>query len=1159
MTKIKTITIHGFKSFAHRTDIPFDNKFNCILGPNGSGKSNVADALCFVLGRLSAKSLRAEKAANLIFNGGKKKTPAKAGTVEVVFDNSNRIFPLEVPEVTISRTIAKDSTSKYRINGKRHTRTEILDLLGAAKINPEGHNIVLQGDITRFVEMPPLERRKIIEEISDVTVYEEKKHKALLELNKVEEKLNNAAIILKERGVYLKELKKDRDQALKFKEFKDKIDSNKATYLYLQMEEKRKAKEKYDQETEKFATKNKKAEAEMEKRKEKIKINKEKAAEINKKIEEKGEKEQLKVHRQIEDLKVTLTKDKARISTLKDEINKIQQRKDQFNEEIKEIENKTTSNTEKQTELKKKIESRKKELTELENKISLFKKKNKIESSQELDQEIEAKDKLIEEKQEEVQKIRQQQQELLRQKDKIELQLESIDEKINKVKEVEKENKEQIKELQEKKKNFKESTLRLNQLLDQDSSFAAQLGNAKKSLAGLEEKQAQLNAKTKFLQAGLAHNQAVQALRKQKGVYGTVAELGQANKKYSLPLEIAAGSRMEHVVVDDDKTAADCIKYLKEKKLGRASFIPLNKIKYQEITAEDNKLLKEKGVHDFALNLISYKPQYKKAFQYVFGNSLVVEDIDIAREVGIGKIRMVTLDGNLAEGSGVMKGGFLQRKAALGFQEKDSLEQLEQMEKEIAQQQGVISNVLTKREANEQEIESLRKLKAELEAEVIKLEKSLHLDSTDLNATVEAKKELQNRLATVEKELSSIQKNITLINKELADLKSKKQILRGQMSELHNPRLLAQLSAYEESKQQAREDLLKAETELKNAGEQMEQLVAPEKVKILDILKQHQKEEEQFGKEIEQLSQKAEEKEKELAQKEEESKQFYSQYKELFNQREKLSTEINSAENEIENIREKSRASEREINLISLKNAEIKAKLAGLEEEFSKYEKVEILKNKNAEELKEEINKFEVMLAQMSAVNLKALEIYEQIETEFNKLIEKKESLEKEKTEVLTLMNEIETKKKEHFTKTFDKINENFQRIFESLFKKGKAYLQLDNPDNPFEEGLSVKVKITGNRYMDIKSLSGGEKALTALSFIFAIQEHQPASFYILDEIDAALDKQNSETLSKLIRNYADKAQYILISHNDALISEADTLFGVSMNEGISKVTSLKI
>src|SRR3989344_4414993 len=765
MTQINRISIKGFKSFANKTDIPFENKFNCILGPNGSGKSNIGDAICFVLGRLSAKSLRAEKASNLIFNGGKSKTPAKSGTVEIAFSNQNKIFPIHSPEVVISRTITSTGTSIYRINDKKCTRTEIVELLSTAKINPDGYNIILQGDITRFVDMSALERRRVIEEISDVAVYEEKKHKAILELNKVDEKLNNADIILKERKTYLKELKKDRDQALKFKELKDKINSSKATYVNLQ-------------------------------------------------IEQKGEKEQLRIHRLIEDLKVDITKDKARISTLKDEINKIKLRKDQLKEEIKDLEKKTSvlgENKKKSGDL---LNSKRQEKQELENNISQFKKKHKIETSQELDLEIEDKDQLIEKKQEEVQKCRQSQQELLREKDRVEYQLQTIDERLKKVKEVEKENKEQIKNLQQFKNDFKTATLKLNHCLDQDSGFASQIANAKRNLAVIEEERVKLEAKHASIQAQLSSNAAVSSIiinkKKFEGVYGTIAELGQANKKYSLALETAAGGRMKHIVVSDDKVAAECIKYLKSNKLCSASFIPLNKIRYPEISSEDKKLIKTPGVHEFALNLVTYQPKFEKAFAYTFGNTLVVDDIDTARKVGIGRIKMTTIDGNAVESSGVMQGGFIAKKATLGFKEKDSLDLLEKLEGEISQSQGVISNLETKREANEKEISFLRNKRAELEAEVIKLEKSLHLDSGDLEANSKLKLELQERLKIVTADLDKTQRDISLINRDLANLKIKKQTLRTQVNELRNPNLLAQLSAFEESKQQCREQIIKS-------------------------------------------------------------------------------------------------------------------------------------------------------------------------------------------------------------------------------------------------------------------------------------------------------------------------------------------------------------
>ncbi|MBU0470367.1 MAG: chromosome segregation protein SMC [Nanoarchaeota archaeon] len=1163
MTIINRITIHGFKSFAHKTDIPFEEKFNCILGPNGSGKSNVGDALCFVLGRISAKSMRAEKAANLIFNGGKDKKPSSAGSVEIAFCNKSKIFPVEGAEVVVNRTLKKDGNSIYRINGKKKTRSEVIDLLSVAHINPNGYNIILQGDITRFVDLHPVERRKIIEEISDVSVYEDKKHKALLELTKVEEKLNNADIILKERKTYLKELKKDRDQALKFKELKDQIDSNKATFLHLQITEREEVKEKYDSESSGSQKKIDSFNEKVSKLKEDIVEHKKSVESINHQIEQKGEKEQLKVHREIEDLKVILAQDKTRISTLKDEINKINQRKDQINIEIKELEEKSSLHSKNDQEIRLNIQRKQKELESLEEAIAQFKKKNKIESSQELEVEIEEKDQLIEEKQEEVQQIRVKQQELLREKDRIEYKLESIDEQIRKVKEVKKENKEQINTLQQYKNDFKASTLRLNTCLDQDSSFASQLGNARRKLAELQELHAKSSAKNLTIKAGLASNLAVKSIldnrKKFGGVYGTIAELGQTKREYALALETCAGGKMQNIVVDEDKTAAECIKYLKSNKLGSASFIPLNKIKYQDISGDDQKMLKNKGVHDFALNLISFKSQYKKAFSYVFGKTLVVDTIDTARQIGIGKIKMATLDGSIAEASGVMKGGFITKKSSLGFQEKDSMEELEKLDKEIAEIQSVFANVEMKRDANMEEISSLRNKKAELEGEIIKLEKTLHLDTDDLDASGEVKKELKTRLKDVESELSNVQRDISRINQELANLKSKKNMLRSEVSQLRNPRLLAQLSAFEESRQKSREELLHLQNELKNITIQMEQMIGPEREKFKEIFKQHDKEEQQFLVEIKELEKKVKKKETELSEKEKESKEFYSKYKELFNQREKLSSEINKSENEVESLREKVRESEREVNLISLKNAEVKARLAGLYEEFNRYKDVEIFKDKNKEELQQAINKFEVMLAQMSAVNMKALEIYEVVEREFNKLMGKKTSLETEKVEIMTLMNEIESKKKEHFMKTFNQANENFQKIFGNLFKKGKAYLQLENPENIFEGGLSIKVKFTGNRFMDIKSLSGGEKTLTALSFIFAIQEYQPASFYVLDEIDAALDKHNSEILSKLIRNYADRAQYIIISHNDSLISEADTLFGVSMKDGVSKVTSLKL
>ncbi len=1163
MTKITRMTMQGFKSFAHKTDILFGDQYNCILGPNGSGKSNVGDALCFVLGRLSAKAMRAEKAANLIFNGGKTRNPSSKGTVEIEFDNSKGDFEGYDKKVIVSRTITKKGTSIYKIGDKKSTRTQIVDLLASAQINPDGYNIILQGDITKFVDMPGKERRGIIEQISDVSHYEEKKKKALLELAKAEEKINSAGIILKERKAYLRELKKDRDQALKFKELKGKVDSYRASYLKKKIDVRSEENKGYLDKISKYESKVAEFEKKIEDMRGVIEKHREEISLINKEIEEKGEKEQVAVHKEIEDMKTDLIHKETRHKTIKDEIHKIQMRKKQFEHEQKELRGKLSGFEGQEKDIIKTLARKEKELESLTGKIEQFRGKHKLgdvasatESLSALEGEIELEEAKVHEK-------RSAQQELLREKDRLEFRIESIDQQIAKVKELQGEHKGQIAELKKKKQDFKAATLKLNKVLEQESSYVAQLSHSRKKLIALQEEHAKLSARVHSIQASAAASHAVKSIldnkRKFKGVHGTVAQLGQVKKKYSVALETAAGARTQQIVVDDDAVAAKCISYLKDQKLGRASFIPLNKVRTITLSKEDNKYLKLPGVIDFAINLVSFDRSYSKAFAYVFSRTLVVENLNAARKVGIGKIQMVTLDGDLAAGSGVMTGGSRRKGRGGTFAEKDSMEEMQKSEAAIAEAQSIISRLERDRASGEEEITALRKLKGELEGEIISWEKKLHLDSSDLDASGDLKKELKEELKGVDSDLRVIQKDVMTLNRALAGLKGKKQILRGQMMKSNDPKVQAQLASFEETRQELREEMVRLRAVKKGLTEQATGLVGAEQEKILEIIKQHDKELSEFSVEVKELDSQVKSRRKILAEKEKASKAFYAQYKELFAKREKLSGEVRSVEGKIDNAREKSRTNERELNMISLKNAEVKAKLSVLEEEFEQYKDVELVMKKSEKELYAEISKFEAMLQQMSAVNMKALEIYEKVEEEFNKLVEKKESLEEEKTDILTLMNEIEVKKKERFMKTFNEVNKHFKEIFSTLFKKGDAYLKLENPDNPFDDAMNIKVKITGKRHMDLKGLSGGEKTLTALAFIFAVQEHQPATFYILDEIDAALDKHNSDRLAKLISMYSDRAQYIVISHNDAVISEASQLYGVSMSDGVSKVTSLKI
>ncbi len=1164
MTKINKLVVHGFKSFAKHTELLFGKQFNCVLGPNGSGKSNVLDALCFVLGRLGSKSLRAEKSANLIYNGGKTKKPMKEGEVSIYFDNSNKLFAMDEKEIKVTRIIRQNGQSKYKINNKTSTRQQIIDLLSVARIKPDGYNIILQGDIVRFVEMSTVERRKIIEQIAGISVYEEKKDKALRELNRVEEKLNEAQIILAERETYLKELKKERNQALKFKELRDRTDSNKASYIYVQIQEKEKEINALDKKIADYKKRLTETQQKITDLKTVIQDKKKDAHDITTEIEEKGEKEQVSLHKQVEQLKVELATDKGKIENYKNEIKRVEQRKNELDNELKEQKEKVAGFEEEKEALVREKRKSLKEQKLIDVELKEFRKKNEIDNAIEIEKEIEGIDKESDDVQKEINELREKQQNLLREKDRFELQIQGVDDQINKVLEVEKENIEQVSELKKKKEKFKKATLELNKLLNEDSNLAAQVGSKRQELAKNREKLAKLEARNVSARERIASNIAVKRIlelkKKMKGIHGVVSDLGDVSSKYGLALEVAAGPRLNSIVVENDKVAADAISYLKKNKLGVASFIPLNKIKARDVDNNIKKFEKANGVHGFAIDLIEFDSKYKKVFSYVFGNTLITDNIDVARRIGIGNARMVTLDGDLADISGVMRGGFRRDKGkAMAFKEKEFTKELKELKLNVDESEKLLRTFAKRREEIEEKINKLRESKAHLEGDVIKIEKSLHLESGDLDASKKEKEEMKKRLEEVDKELEELSLDVSDSVRKLAQIKSQKQELRAKITQLKNPRLVAELNAFEEKKSQIKERLIKFEAEAENIEKQIK-MAAPEKEKINDIVKQLDKEIENFDSTIKLLAKKIRNDKEELQRKEKMAQQFYNKYKKLFNKREQINNEMNKAELKIESLRGEDRGNEIQMNNLSLEEARLKGEMSGLQTEFKQYEGVKINTNKTEKQLKYEIDKFQKITQDMGAVNMKALEIYDNVEREYHSLLQKREKLGVEKGDVLMLINEIEGKKKERFVKTMDIVNKNFQNIFSQLSHKGEASLVLENPENPFEEGLLIRVRITGQKYLDIRSLSGGEKTMTALAFIFAIQEHEPAYFYVLDEVDAALDKHNSEKLARLLRMYCDKAQYVIISHNDQIISESDNLYGVSMNQhGVSNVVSLKI
>jgi len=1166
MTRINKLVCRGFKSFAKRTEFTFDHEYSCIVGSNGSGKSNFLDALTFVLGRRSSKSMRVEKSANLIYNGGKTKEPAKDAEVSIHFDNKDKVFPVEAEEAIITRIVKKNGNSVYKINGKTHNRNEVIDLLSKARIDPEGYNIILQGDIIKFVEMATQERREIIEEIAGIGEYEEKKQKALRELERVDQRINEANIILTERKTHLKELKHDRDQALEFKTINDDIQKYRATHLTVQIDEKKRSIEAEEKKKEDYDSKINKTNTEISELQTKIKEKKEDIHKLNQEVEKKGEKDQVKLNRELEQLKVDIATNKIKLENYENEVNRIKDRRKELEHDNQAINTKIEGLEKEKIELEKSYTQKKKELSQIENEIDNFKKKNKFGSDIiEMEKKLTSIEEDSDKKEEEIQKLRQNYQDALREKDQIEVKMEALDDQMSRVSNLEKEQKVQLENLKSKRKLFSRIDLELKNLVEDDLSLSKELGESRSNLSHSQQKLATLEAQEMKILAQSAGDRAVSSIMDQKknisGIYGTISELGSVKEKYSTALERAAGGKINSIVVESDKVAEQCINYLKKNKLGSATFLPLNKMKTVMIANSVKQLINKKGVYGFAIDLVDFNNKFEKAFNFVFGSTIVVDDISVARGIGVGNARMVTLEGDTVELSGAMQGGYFQKRRAGGFKQKELTSSLEDLRERVVSLEGRISLIQSKRVKLDENISNKREEKALLEGEIIKLEKSLHLDGSDLGDFKDKNIHLKDIMKETEKSIDTLTSLISGKNNELAQLKTGRHELRDKITQLRNPSVLAQLSAFEEKRNEIKGKLIRIETEMRSIDGQIKTILGPDVKKSRDIIVQNKKEEEKFIFLVSEMKENIKRQQSDLKEKEIVASKFMKQFKNLFEQREKIEKELEVMDRKVDDREILIRGVEQRINAVSIDLGRLRAERVGLEAQFEPLTEIEIFSSKkDIKELQKMVTRLELKRENMGNVNLRALEVYEIVEKEYTALSEKNEILNKEKDDVHNLINEIEHSKKAIFIKNFEIVNDIFKEFFSRLTTKGQAYLEMEDSENPFNAGVEIKVKLSSKKFMDIKSLSGGEKTLTALAFIFAIQEHNPASFYVMDEVDAALDKHNSEKLSQLVKNYSSKAQYIVISHNDAIISEADVLYGVSMNEhGMSQVTTLQL
>jgi len=1159
---IKQLEIDNFKSFANKASIPLLEGFTTVSGPNGSGKSNIIDSIMFALALRAGSALRIENLSDFItiFNN------RNEASVKVTFggvDGDN--------ELTVARSIKKTKqgyASTYYLNDKVDTLTNIRSILEKYNVTPNSYNVMMQGDVTGIVMCSSKTRRGIIDEIAGVADFDRRIDQATNELKTVEQRVQSASLILSEVEKNLEQLKEEREVALKYKALQDEkagLESqiNKVKFFDL--------KRNLEIAHNNILQANKQLKEEEFKKKdleEKIKIITEKYNELDERLKEQGEEERNKLKDAQRDLS-------ARIQTKQ---NAIEYADKQIKQGLQSIENANNGILNYQ----KNIEKEKLNINLSHDKIAVIEGQIQ-EKKEELNKKIQeisglnsSADKYIQERNSasrDLDTLKDKDNELLKQSLPKEHELKTLKEDIAQAKEfIENAAKakatfdddKSLKQLQvsDLKKEMDElkalQTKTMQQLDDAKTAIDDYVHDERAAFNRLTTMEAQKRANTASASA-LPINTVMDA--KLDGVHAPLMQLGSVDDEYSTALDIAFGGRLANIVVDDTHTANVAMELLKSSRAGRATFLPLNKLK-----KAPNKLQlpKNRGVIDFAINLVDFDDVYLDAFFYAVGDTLIVEDAEVAEEL-IGKYRMVTLDGKLYEKSAAITGGYV-RKSAFGFNQNDDKE-IESAKEKLGKIQQKRAEAEDTKRALETKLDQIRIAHSSAASEYAKANAELSGMTRQFENSQNLLETKQNFIAENEPKIGQLNGELDKIEAKRVELSDKISQLQDKLSELDELLNDKDLKDLKEKTKGLEDDLRLLNTRLSAANEELkshesqikfnEQLIESKNQDKKNILKNNENltnDKVVMKDEIAQLEKQSEALEVKISVIDEKIGELVKEKQEINSKLIELQTNSKVKESELISIRE-------QIESFKTRRKELEPRLQEATEllensgiDVGKMEPVEI----STDELNAKIQRLDKRMKDLGDVNMRAITAYEERSARKAELDTRISTLTTERQTILDKMNGFEKEKKEAFMKTFTAINENFKEIYHQL-SEGEGRLILENEDDPLSAGMTIEAKprdkTTNNK---LGALSGGEKALTALALVFAIQKYLPAPFYALDEVDASLDTMNVERIADMIKKQSADTQFLVVSHRRPMIDAAARTIGVTQKEkGKTKVTGV--
>src|SRR6059036_1839123 len=1158
--------MENFKSFGRKITVPFLQGFTAITGPNGSGKSNIADAILFVLGPKSSKAIRAGKLTDLIWNGGKDKKAADSCQVSLFFDNSDRQIPVEADEVKLTRYVGLSPSveggynSYFYINDRKSSLSEFDSLLAHARISAEGYNLVQQGDVQKIVSMSSIERRRILDNIAGA---EGKRRET-------EATLERMRIILEEIDKQIRQLEADRDGALKYKELNGRMSTAKAQLAY----KNRELIERQIVGTKEQISKHEADKAKLEAQKAELRTLFDAAVarlnELEQEMAERGGEEAKQLKEKLDGLRIERARATDGIETSKEVLKQLRLETGEANRDQAKIQKETDALAREHekvdarvAELDEHIKAADKDLHEVDELAS--KSDAKVLGIQ---KQIIALNNEIDQVEERVKGIVLEGDRTKEAMSRLESEITQIEES-RKAYQVEHDDADwQLKELRTSTKESGKSLQKLQQEFHEkraeEAKLAKEQAELQTAILSLTRQYAQLKAEADVAEnMKRGYTSAVSSILECretgsiKGIHGTVAQLAHVETQYETAIVTAAGARMQAIIVDDDSVAAQCIDYLKKRKIGRATFLPLTKMLVGK--PRGKAILVAKECLGFAIDLCHFDEKYRDAFFYVFGDTLVVQTLDEARK-WMGGVRLVTIEGELIEASGAMIGGDMERSTVkFGPSVASEMEKIAEKLREAQAHGETVANRL----------DELRKALLDLEGEI--------KDSGGRSGAVEVKtstleakrKEFAAKLATADKDLRDrkdrfgeaqttavrIEEDLTKFTKALEALKAKRderkkaviaatpQQISSRMKELMSRRatLAEELSGLRSKLEAMATQTTFLEERRTEVGSRLTALDGQRK--------DHEKRIDSFQESLGRL-------ETEIRGLEKTEAQMGKKVKDLQDARDAAYKEKTDREADLDKVTHKIDTKE---DFLLKMQTELKVQ----EEQLAEAERVmkemavELQEGRlpSLEELKTTIADCEAAINALGPINLRALEDYDAQQTRAVELKDEFKRLEGQREELIHLVDQLTDKKKEGLAKIFTSINENFARVYGELTEGGEAELALENPEKPFEGGLLLKVKPAHKKALRLEALSGGERSLASMALIFAIQEYDPSPFYLLDEIDQNLDAVNAEKVARMIRRNSATAQFVQISLRKVSLKEADHLVGVTMTpDSLSEV-----